>query len=84
MRSRIFRISELAILRSRLFRIANLSLVWECKKIDEQDIENRIVIDGSGAEKYEFIHESCVFSLLFFQPNSIETEMAPFPVVFIY
>ncbi len=38
--------------------------------IDELNIENRIQIDRSEAEKYEFIHESCVFSLLFFQPNT--------------
>ncbi len=34
----------------------------ECNKIDERNIENRIEIDRSEAEKYEFIHESCVFS----------------------
>ncbi len=39
------------------------------KKIDELSIENRIEIDRSEAKKYEFIHESCVFSLLFFQAN---------------
>ncbi len=33
--------------------------------IDELNIENRIEIDRSEAEKYEFIHQSCVFSLLF-------------------
>ncbi len=47
--------------------IANLFSCCECKKIDEQIVENRIEIDRSEAEKYEFIHESCVFSLLFFQ-----------------
>ncbi len=39
------------------------------QKIDELNIENRIEISRSEAENYEFIHESCVFSLLFFQPN---------------
>ncbi len=38
--------------------VAKLFYVCECKKIDKQDIENRIVIDRSGAEKYEFINES--------------------------
>ncbi len=38
--------------------------------MDELNIENRIEIDRSEAEKYEFINESCVFSLLFFQPNN--------------
>ncbi len=33
--------------------------------IGELNIENRIEIDRSEAEKYAFIHESCVFSLLF-------------------
>ncbi len=51
--------------------IANFFLVNKCKKIDEQVIEYSIVVDRSGAEKYEFIHESCVFSLLLFQPNNI-------------
>ncbi len=50
--------------------IANLFLGCDDKKIDEQNIENRIVIDRSEAEKFEFIHESCVYSLLFFQPNT--------------
>ncbi len=39
--------------------------------IDELNIENRIESDRSETEKYEFIHGSCVFSLLFFQPNTI-------------
>ncbi len=42
--------------------ISNLFSVCECKKIDKRNIENRIVNDSSEAEKYEFIHESCVFS----------------------
>ncbi len=37
--------------------------------IDKLNIENRIEIDRSEAEKYEFIHELCIFSLLFFQRN---------------
>ncbi len=36
------------------------------KKIDELNIENRIEIDRSEAEKYEFINESCVFFITFF------------------
>ncbi len=32
-------------------------------------------MDRVEAEKYEFIHESCVFSLLFFQPNKFESQM---------
>ncbi len=51
--------------------IANLILICEFNKIDELNIENRIEIDRSEAEKYEFIHESCAFSLLFFQPYII-------------
>ncbi len=43
--------------------------ICECKKINELNVENRVEIDRSEAEEYEFIHESCVFSLLFFQPN---------------
>ncbi len=50
--------------------IANLFSFCECKTIDELDVENRFPIDRSEAEKYEVIHESCVFSLLFFQPNN--------------
>ncbi len=73
---------ELAILKKRKFLnstisiricivgIANLFQVCEYKKIDELNIENHIEIDRSEAEKYELIRESCVFSLLFFQPNS--------------
>ncbi len=32
--------------------IANRFYVWECRKIDEPNIENRIVIDHSEAETY--------------------------------
>ncbi len=46
--------------------IATRFLVCECRNIDEQNIGNRIVIDRSEAEKYEFIHESCVFFITFF------------------
>ncbi len=53
--------------------IVNLLLLCECKKIDELTFENRIEIDRSEAEKYEFIHESCGFSLLFFQPNTVRS-----------
>ncbi len=49
--------------------IANLFYVCECRKIDEPNSENRILIDRSEAEKYEFIHESFVFFITFFQPN---------------
>ncbi len=45
--------------------IAHLFYVSECKKIDEQIVENRIDIDRSEAEKYEFVHEAFVFLLLF-------------------
>ncbi len=38
----------------------------ECKKADEQILENRIEIDLSEAKKYEFTHESCVFFISFF------------------
>ncbi len=41
----------------------------------ELNIENRIEIDRSEAEKYELIHESCVFSLLIFQPNTSTDEL---------
>ncbi len=50
--------------------IANLFSFRECKKIYELNIENRIEIDRSEAEKYEFINESYFFSLPFFQPNN--------------
>ncbi len=36
------------------------------KKIGELTIENRIEIDRSEAEKYEFIHESGVSFITFF------------------
>ncbi len=53
--------------------------------IDELNIENRIEIDRSEAEKYEFIHESCVFSLLFFQPNinefTVRLERIQLPII---
>ncbi len=49
--------------------IANIFLVCGLERIDESDIENRIVIDRAEAEKYELIHESCVFFITFFQPN---------------
>ncbi len=52
--------------------MANLFYVCDGKKIDEQNIENRIVIDRSEAEKFEIIHESCIFSLHFFQPNNLK------------
>ncbi len=68
---------ELAILKSGFFNsnisiwilvtgIANLFFICECrKKIDEPNSENRIEIDRLEAEKYEFIHELCLFTLLF-------------------
>ncbi len=43
------------------------------QKIDEQNIENRIVIDRSEAENHEFMHETCVFFITFFQPNTLRT-----------
>ncbi len=79
--ARTFLPGELAVLKSGIFLNSNISIriftigianlfdACECRKIDEPNIENRIVIDRSEAEKYEFIHESCVFSKLFFQPN---------------
>ncbi len=45
--------------------IVNQLYLCECKKVDEQIIENRIEIDRSEAEKSEYIHESCIFSSLF-------------------
>ncbi len=57
-------------IRMFIVGIANLFKVCECKKIDDLYIENRIEIDRSEAEKYKFIRESCVFSILFFQPNN--------------
>ncbi len=33
----------------------------KAKKVDEDIVANGIEIDGSEAEKYEFIHESCIF-----------------------
>ncbi len=56
-------------IRLFFFEIANLIQVCWCKKFDEQIVENRIEIDRSKAEKYEVIHESCVFFITFFQPN---------------
>ncbi len=38
----------------------------QCKIFDEQIVESHIEIDRSEAEKYECIHELCVFFLLFF------------------
>ncbi len=38
------------------------------KKMDELNMGNHIEIDRSEAEKYEFIHESCVFFITLFQP----------------
>ncbi len=48
--------------------IENLFQFCECQTIDELNIGNHIQTERSEAEKYEFIQESCVFSLLFFQP----------------
>ncbi len=66
---------DLAILKNGIFwikiflfgfvGIANLIWFCECNKIDELNIENRIEIDRSEAKKYEYIHESCVFSFFF-------------------
>ncbi len=39
----------------------NFFKVCQCTNVDEQMVENCIEIDGSEAEKNEFIHESCVF-----------------------
>ncbi len=47
-------------------RIAYLFQNGICQNADEQIVENRIEIDRSEAEKYEFIHESCVFFITFF------------------
>ncbi len=49
--------------------IAKLRKFGDCNKIEELNIENRLEIDRSEAEEYEFIHESCVFFITFFQPN---------------
>ncbi len=46
--------------------IADLFQVCQCKNVDEQLVVNRIEVDRSEAEKYEFIQESCVFSITFF------------------
>ncbi len=46
--------------------IANRLYFGEYKEIAELNIENRIEIDRSEAEKYEFIDESCVFFITFF------------------
>ncbi len=65
--------SKIEIFRIQIFifvifivRIANFFSICECKKVDEQGIENCIEIDRSEAEKYQFIHESCVFFITFF------------------
>ncbi len=68
MKNGIFSNSSISI-RIFVVGIVNLIKFCECNKIDELNIENRIEIDRSEAEKFEFIHESCVFSLPFFQPN---------------
>ncbi len=50
----------------------------ECEKIDEQIIENRIVIDCSEAEKYEFNQELCVFFHYFFSNLIFNYELREF------
>ncbi len=79
--TRAFLTWELAILKSEFLRIqiflfgfvfveiVNLSRDCQYKNVNEQIVENRIEIDHSEAEIYEFIHESCVFFITFFQPN---------------
>ncbi len=61
MRSGLFLNSNIFILIF-IAGIANLFLFCECKKAGEQIVENRIEIDRSEAEKYEFTHESRIFS----------------------
>ncbi len=57
--------SDISI-RISIVEIANLFWVCRCKNADEQIVENRIEIDLSEAEKYEFIHKSGVFFITFF------------------
>ncbi len=48
--------------------IANLLYFCESEKINELNIEDRIEIDLSEAEKYAFFMSHAFFSLIFFQP----------------
>ncbi len=58
-------------IRIFIVKIANLILVCLCNKIDEQIVGYRIKIERSETEKYEFIHESCVFFITFFSNQII-------------
>ncbi len=58
-------------IRIFIVEIAHLIYVCWCEKANEQIVENRIEIDRSEAERYEFVHESWVFFITFFQPNML-------------
>ncbi len=47
--------------------VVNLFLICEIEMIYKHIVENCIEIDRSEADQCEFIHESCIFSLLLIQ-----------------
>ncbi len=78
--TRTFLTEELAILKSEIFwtqldlfgflslQLQNLFQNCKWKKTDDPIVESCIEIDRLEAEKCEFTHESCTFSISFFQP----------------
>ncbi len=54
------------LIRIFIVEIATLFGVCQCKNFEEQLVANRVEIDRLEAEKYEPIHESCVFFNPFF------------------